>query len=144
MTTTHLFTADTEPHFKRLLGELHDQFETKLLACGTDDIGVNIETVKMSTLFNDYKYLSRIVGGMKKFKPDIHVMLLNDNDRPSFQCVMYELQSYFPDDNIPLLDGVFMIQNAYDYPSQGLCLYQLWETGDWSTLIDINNLWKTT
>ena len=141
MTRTFLFTADTEPHFKRLLGSYHEQFNTKLLACGVDNIGVNIETVKMSTMFNDSKYLSRVVGGMKKFQPDINVLLLDDDTDILFQCIIYELRSYFPNDTIPLLDGMYMIQNACKYPSPDKCLYQIWELQQDTSIKDINTLW---
>lgn len=142
--TVHAYTDHAKHLFERKLGMFHEQFETKLLACGVDTINKNIESVPMNTMFNNRQYLSRVIGGMQKFQPDIHVVLINEHDHKSFECVLTELVSFFPLDQTPLLDGVYLIQNAYDYPKTNHCLYQIWETGDWTTVTDVNKLWHAT
>lgn len=136
--TRHVFSAEAEPVFKRKLGEFHEQSNTRLVMCGVDMIGVDMQTVKMSKMTGyNLQFCRKIMGGFIKFQPDIHVVLLDDHHEKNFECVMVYL---FDQDQ--QIDNTYMIQNAYNYPDTGKCLYQLWVLSHKLTIKDINNLWN--
>ena len=138
-----IFSDEAEPIFKRKLGELHDQFNTKLIMCGVDSIGVDMQTVKMSKMPGfDMKACQKIMGGFVEFQPDTHVVLVDSDDNKAFELIICDL--YDEDFVSPYgvtIDNIFMIQNAYKYPYHDKCLYQMWVLLEDVVMKDINNLW---
>lgn len=141
-THRYIYTAEAEPQYKRVLGEMHDRYNTHLIACGTDRIGVNIQTVKMSRLGHDMKYCQRVVGAMLRQKPSVHSVLLSDDDQKSFECVIGGVITYAHKEKIPLIQGWFMFQTAFNYPRPSIALYQIWELTGKPNYDSLNNLWK--
>ena len=139
--TTHIFSLDAEAHFKQLLGFFHEELDTRLIACGADSIGKNIQQVKMARLGNDEKVCQRIVGSMLKHKPHIRVLLEDDEGGTLFECILTRLQDYFTKPSL-LLNGNFFFQLAHHYPKPDMCLYQIWECREDVAIQDINTFWR--
>ena len=138
----HIFSAETEPAFKRLLGQFHEQTDSRLVMCGVDLIGVDMQTIKMSKMPGyDLKFCQKIMGGFMEFQPDIHVVLTDDDNQKAFECVFTHLSGKFKDKDY-YVDNVYMIQNAYNYPQDGKCLYQVWNIHHKHTVRNINTFWN--
>ena len=136
--TTHVFEHDAECHFKARLAKFHDTFDTRLLMCGVGATNSSLETVKMARMRHDMNYCARVIGGLQHFKPKTHVVL-NDSDAGKlFEC----LYTWFVDDIHQQLTGLFFIQNAYKYPTDDQCLYQVWRTATDVTPERINKFWR--
>lgn len=140
---TFIFSEETEPFFKKKLGEFHERFDTKLIMCGVDSVGVDMQTVNMSKMPNyDMQTCKKIVGGFLEFQPDSHVVLIGEDDQKGFELVLCDL---FDNDFVSqygvTIDNVFMIQNAYNYPQPNKCLYQMWVLLEDVVMKDINNFW---
>ena len=137
----HVFFAEAEPIFSRKLGELHEQTNSQLIMCGADAIGVDMQTVKMSKMTGwEQPACEKIVGGFLKFQPGVHVVLLNDYDHKNFECVFVYLDDQHTDKPYGL-SNMYMIQNAYDYPSYGKCLYQFWMLPNCDDMNNIHDFW---
>ena len=106
--------------------------------CGVGPIGSTLEDIKMSPMLHDYKYCARIIGGFQHFKPDVHVFLNDAKEVKDFECIY----TNFVDDIHQQLNGIFFIQNAYNYPCTGKCLYQVWKPLKSVTIYDINTFWN--
>ena len=140
--TKHVFSAEAEPIFKRKLGEFHERTDSRLVMCGVDLIGVDMQTVKMSKMPGyDHKFCQKIMGGFLEFQPDIHVVLMDDEQGKSFECVFIHLHDQHSDEQY-YINNVYMIQNAYHYPQHDKCLYQLWNIHHSHTVKDINTFWN--
>ena len=141
---TYYFNDEAEPIFKRKLGELHDRFNSKLIMCGVDFIGTDMQKVTMSKMPGyDQKACEKIMGGFLEFQPGIHVVLTDDQDEKNFELIVCDL--YDEDYVSPwgvTIDNVYVIQNAYKYPYHDRCLYQLWVLLEDVVIDDINNFWN--
>ncbi len=139
-TTRHLFHASSEEFFRNKLMSFHETCNTKMIMCGVGPTGCDIQTIKMAPLFHDYKYCERIMGGMLHNKPNIHIMLHDENKYNDFELMITQLKDESEGDMD--VTGTYLYQVAYQYPTPGNCLYQFWKLNDNTDLGSINSLWN--
>lgn len=104
--------------------------------CGVGAIDADIETIKMTRMFNTMKYLKHVMGGMLKIKPSIQLLLVDDNNETEIECLVTVLNN---NDDV---SGVYMTQNVNNYPNRGQCLYQFWQFKDNFDVDIINNIYN--
>ena len=139
-TTRHLFHTSTEPLFKACLNKFHEQCGTHLVMCGVGPVDCDVQTIKMAPMRHDWKYCSRLMGGMIEQKPNIYVVLHDEDQNKQFELYVTLLEDPEQHMNIDM-NGVFLHQIAYDYPDDDKCLYQFWKLTRNEDLNAINSLW---
>ena len=128
MQTHHyIYNIEAEPTFKRIVMGLHELFDAKLLACGVGSPDMNIQHVKLSTMQVPRNHIARVIGGMIKFDPYAHSVLVGTDEQKEFECVFVYLYGENPHDEYQrVLDNTYMLQIAHKYPKPDKSMYQLW------------------
>lgn len=137
-TERYIFDHTAREFFYTSLKSIHTKYVDKLVMCGVDAIGADIETIKMTRMFNEIGYLKRVMGGMKQVKPGVHILLTDESSNTEAECFITYL------DNQDDVKGTYMIQNIHNYPEAGKCLYQFWKFNTNLPDIDINNIYNDT
>lgn len=87
---------------------------------------------------HDIHYCARVLGGMEHFDPDTQVVLCDEHQSKMFECVY----TWFVDDVDQQLNGLYFVQNAYKYPTDDQCLYQVWTTRESVDPTQVNSFWR--
>jgi hypothetical protein len=135
VTERYIFSQEAQHIFYNKLSDLHEIYVSDIIMCGADKIGTNIDSIKMALVGDKTAYCQRIVGGFQHITPDIQAALKTKEDETEVECIL----TYINDE--AQVDGVYMIQNVYDYPERSYCLCSVWDLGE-TTVDEINILWS--
>lgn len=130
----YIYTSEADELFEQKLRELHRRFVDTMVMAGAATIGTPIDKVKMSRLGHSTDYCSKIVGGFQNVKPCATARLHADETSLFAELIFTHITNDYVDD-------MYMIQNIYNYPETGYCLYQIWYLNK-TTPRQINTLWS--
>ena len=104
-----------------MLHEFHEQYIEEMLICGVDKLGTSLDKIKMTKNPRyDLAYYKKIVGGIQKFEPFCKVVARLDCEN-----ILADM-NYFYLNNKKDVEGIFLLQNVYNWDGENLFSAQVW------------------
>ena len=134
----YIYDGSAKTEFYELVGAFHQKYVEHLVMGGVDDVGTDIEEIKMSKHpQSTLEYCQKVMGGVKNIKPFCTLQLLSDMI-VEHECIFTELD----DDNDWFCQDIFMIQTVMNYPFAETYSCQFWSTKYDLSKKDVLDFWK--
>ncbi len=131
----YIYDAEAIEYFDNKIRKLHDTYVKELIMVAAEPIGMALDEVSMSRLGHTMEFCSKVVGGFQNIKPFARASIVPGGDVEFWAELIF---TYIINGDV---DGMYMIQNVYNYPEIGYCLSQVWDL-DKTSKEQINNLWS--
>lgn len=119
-----------------MMHEFHEQYVEEMLICGVDKPGTPLDKIKMTKNPNyDLGYYKKIVGGIQKFEPFCRVVARLDCENTLADM------SYIYLNNNKDVEGIFLLQNVYNWDGKNLFSAQVWAVKNMPEHL-INQYWS--
>ena len=134
-----IFTYEAQPIFESLLRQFHEEHVEGLQIAGVGANDSKLEEVSVTKMLNPLSLCRKIVGGLCKIDPVFHVLCEDREGNKHAELVITYLHN--KNDTPPYVEDWYMMQNVYDCPEPGKCLFQVWKLR-LCLPSTINNFWR--